>query len=152
MASTTPYKDELIRIATLLGLPDDVDPTTVADAVQERLKGPLAQIAAMTGVSGAEPETVVKAVETAVNNAGLLRGVDAMRAHERSRADKFREGLEDAADVIERAQADLRGITGAQLLQSRATAQRLVGDLGLAHAAAETALEEPPAPPEVEEV
>lgn len=33
MASTTPYKDELIRIAALMGLPDDTDPTTVAEAV-----------------------------------------------------------------------------------------------------------------------
>ena len=35
--STTPYKDELIRIAALLGLPDDTDPTEVAQAVQTAL-------------------------------------------------------------------------------------------------------------------
>lgn len=127
MTSTTPYKDELIRVATILGLPDDADPTDVAEHVR-KLAADLA------------------------SERALRQGVEAMRDYQQRRADKFREGLEDAADVIERAQADLRGITGAQLLQSRATAQRLVGDLGLAHAAAETALEEPPEPPEVEEV
>lgn len=35
--STTPYKDELIRIAALLGLPDETDPTEVAQAVQAAL-------------------------------------------------------------------------------------------------------------------
>lgn len=146
MTSTTPYKDELIRIATLLGLPDDVDPSSVAEEVQSRLKSPLAAIAALVGVDGKDPDAVVKAVETTVNNAGLLEGVEAMRAHERARAEQFRFGLEDAATVMEKSRDDLRAVTGAQLLQLRATVQRLAGDLNGAAAAADTALEEPTPP------
>lgn len=33
-ASTTPYKDELIRVGVILGLADDADPTSVSEAVQ----------------------------------------------------------------------------------------------------------------------
>lgn len=33
--SSTPYKDELIRVAALLGLPDDVDAGKIADRVGE---------------------------------------------------------------------------------------------------------------------
>lgn len=36
--TSTPYKDELIRVAMLLGLPDDVDLTTVADTLAGRLE------------------------------------------------------------------------------------------------------------------
>lgn len=36
--SATRWKDELIRVATVLGLPDDVDATTIADKLQERLE------------------------------------------------------------------------------------------------------------------
>lgn len=32
--SNTPYKDELIRIAALLGLPDETDPLTIAGHVE----------------------------------------------------------------------------------------------------------------------
>lgn len=35
--SRTVYKDELIRVASLIGLPDDVEPTRVADLVAARL-------------------------------------------------------------------------------------------------------------------
>lgn len=36
--TSTPYKDELIRVALLLGIPDDVELTTVADALAVRLE------------------------------------------------------------------------------------------------------------------
>ncbi len=42
MASSTLYKDELIRVALLVGLPDDTEPTTVADAVEAKLRAPVA--------------------------------------------------------------------------------------------------------------
>lgn len=34
MSSTTPYKDELVRIVSILGLPDNFDVTTLAAEVQ----------------------------------------------------------------------------------------------------------------------
>jgi len=35
--SKTPFKDELVRIGALMGLPDDAEPTQVAEAVTARL-------------------------------------------------------------------------------------------------------------------
>lgn len=124
--TNTPYKDELIRIATLMGLPDEVEPTAVADAV--------------------------RALKTDRDNlAATLTGTEAMRDFQKERGDAFREGLEDATQAIEKARDDLRGVTGAQLLQLRATATRLAGDLNIAAAKAETDLEEPEPPGDVED-
>lgn len=125
MTSTTPYKDELIRIATLLGLPDDVDPTDVAEAV-----------AALK--------------TTATDTAATLTGVQRMVDFQTKRAEGFREGLEDAATAMEKARDDLREKAGADLIGARATITRIAGDLNGAAAAADTALEEPTPPADLD--
>lgn len=117
----------------------------------------LKAIAGSLALDDDAPEAVVSGVadlaaryEASKSAAATLTGVEAMVKFQTDRADQFREGLEDAASAMERARDDLRGVTGAQLLQLRATATRLAGDLNSAASAADTALEEP-APPEVEE-
>lgn len=131
MASTTPYKDELIRIATILGLPDDVDPTQVAEAVQA-LKDNCA-----TETQGR--------LQAEANTAAVER----MREFQRERGDDFRLALEDAATAMEKARDDLRLKAGAELVACRATMVRVADDLNLAAGVADTAAEEP-APPETD--
>lgn len=127
--STTPYKDELIRIATILGLPDDTEPTAVAEAVQA-----LKDSAATETQGRLQAEANVKAVER-------------MRAFQHERGDDFRLALEDAATAMEKARDDLRAKEGAELVACRATMVRVAADLNQAAQAADTASEEP-APPE----
>lgn len=120
--SRTPFKDELIRIATVLGLPDDVEPTAVAEAV-----------AALKREAGGTADT--------------LSGVQRMLAFQTERANDFKLGLEDAATAMEKARDDLRMKEGADLIALRATVVRIASDLNQAAGAADTALEEP-TPPE----
>lgn len=120
--SRTPFKDELIRIAAVLGLPDDVEPTAVAEAVQ-----------ALKREAGATADT--------------LSGVQRMLTFQTERADGFKLGLEDAATAMEKARDDLRMKEGADLIAARSTIIRIAGDLNQAAALADTALEEP-IPPE----
>lgn len=145
MASTTPYKDELIRIAAIMGLPDDVEPTDVAEAVAEIMATVKAGAQAL-GVEPFNPEAFGTALTKTVNDAGLLAGVDRMRAHERTRAEQFRDGLEDAATAMEKARDDLREKAGADLVAAHAIITRIAGDLNGAAQAADTALEEPTPP------
>lgn len=126
MTSTTPYKDELIRIATLLGLPDDVEPTDVAEAV-----------AALK--------------ESAATTAATLTGVQRMVTFQTNRAEQFREGLEDAVSLMEKSRDDLRAKAGADLIPARAIITRIAGDLNGGAAAGDTALEEPTPPADDED-
>lgn len=125
MTSNTPYKDELIRIATLLGLPDDVEPTAVAEAVA----------ALKTGAD---------------TTAATLTGVQRMVTFQTKRADQFRIGLEDAVSLMEKSRDDLRAKAGADLIPARAIIARIAGDLNTGAAEGDTALEEP-TPPETDE-
>lgn len=125
MTSTTPYKDELIRIATLLDLPDDTDPTAVAEAVR-MLKADCASTHA------------------------TLSGVQRMVDFQTKRAEGFRIGLEDAVSLMEKSRDDLRAKAGADLIPARAIIARIAGDLNTGAAEGDTALEEP-TPPETDE-
>lgn len=120
--SNTPYKDELIRVATIMGLPDDTAPTAIAEAVQA-LK------------ADADATTSEKAA------------TQRMADHHQKRADQFGHGLEEASAAMEKARDDLRDRSASSdVLALRAIAVRVAGDLNIAAQAADVALEEP-APP-----
>lgn len=122
--SNTPYKDELIRCATILGLPDDTDPTAVAEAV-EALK--------------ATHDAAVSAKD------GVQRMVD----YQQKRGDQFGHGLDEASAALERARDDLRAKADtADTLGLRATVVRVANDLNIAAQAADVAGQEPAPPPQ----
>jgi predicted phage gp36 major capsid-like protein len=126
MTSTTPYKDELIRVAAILGLPDDTDLSLIGEAV-----------AALK----AEAEQSAKAAR------------NTLRLHDfqRDRGDAFREALEDAATAMEKARDDLRLKAGSDLVGARATMVRVADDLNLAAQAADDHAAEPVAPDDAED-
>lgn len=87
--TSTPYKDELIRVALLLGLPDDVDPTTVAGALEARL---------------AELGDAVE--DLAVERRRVEAEQTIRQTAERDR-NQYRDGLEASAVALERLGSEL---------------------------------------------
>lgn len=87
--TSTPYKDELIRVAHLLGLADDVDPTAVANALEDRLT-----------------ELGVAAEDVEVERRRAAAELNIRTTAERDR-NQYREGLEVAAGALERLGAEL---------------------------------------------
>lgn len=115
-----------------MGLPDDVEPTGVSEAV--------AALKAEYDARGVQLTDALNA------------GERTQRLHDfqRERGDDFRAALEDAASAMEKARDDLRLKAGGDLVSCRATMVRVADDLNLAAQAADDGATEPDAPADMD--